>query len=102
MFPPRFCVIGVQRAGCASGVEAAQIARLQDARAGHDVGGRAQRDFVLLGHVPHAGEGFFHDAHQAFIDFGFRPEEAGEVLHPFKVADRDSACIGNDVGHDKQ
>src|SRR5690606_16165452 len=32
----------------------------------------------------------------------FRPEEAGKILHPFEVADRDTTGVGQHVGHDQR
>ena len=84
-----------------SGIKTAQITRLQNACAGNDIGGGAQGDFVFLRHVPHGGKCLLHDADEAFVDFGLRPEEAGKVLHPLEVADGDAACVGDDVGHDE-
>src|SRR3546814_18459096 len=43
-----------------------------------------------------------HHGFQAMIDFGLGPVEAGEVLHPFEVADRDPACVGQYVGDDQR
>src|SRR6202050_2100634 len=39
-----------------------------------------------------------HDVFQALVDFAFAPEESLAILHPFEIADRDAAGIGQDVG----
>ncbi len=36
---------------------------------------------------------------EARVDLVLAPEEAGEVLHPLEVADRDAAGVGQHVGH---
>ena len=70
----------------ASRIQPAQLTRMQNPLASHNEGGSAQADLVVLRHLPHPREGFLHDAHQPRVDFVFAPEEAGEILHPLKVA----------------
>ena len=71
---------------------------MQDALARDDERSRAQRHLVVLRHLPHSRKGVLHDAYQARVDLVFRPEKAGKVLHPFKVAHRHATSVGNHIG----
>src|SRR5690606_11823537 len=42
-----------------------------------------------------------HHGFKTLVDFLLGPVEAGEVLHPLEIADRDAAGIGQDVGNDQ-
>src|SRR3546814_5777942 len=57
---------------------------------------------VLFGYSRYRRVGGAHHGFQAMIDFGLDPVEAGEVLHPFEVAYRDPACVGQYVGDDQR
>ncbi|WP_435876472.1 hypothetical protein, partial [Pseudarthrobacter oxydans] len=79
------------RPGQASWIQAAHFASVQDALAGHDVGGGAQALLVLLRHLPDARKGLLHDANQAGVDLVFATEDSVLVLHRLEVAHRHAA-----------
>src|SRR5690606_27348388 len=70
---------------------------MQNTLAGHNKGSCAQRDLMMLCYLPDSIKGIAHDLDQTLVDLFFTPEETGEILHPFEVADCDATGIGNHV-----
>ena len=64
-------------------------------------GGEAHAGFAFAAEGEGLGEGLLEDAVELAHDFAFVPEEALEVLHPFEVADDDTASVAEDVGDDE-
>src|SRR5215472_8063481 len=64
-----------------------------------DVRGHAHRQVALQRDRQHLAEGPLHDRLQLLVDLVLGPEERLQVLHPLEVADRDPACVGQDVRH---
>ena len=57
---------------------------------------------MLRGFLAYCLVGAAHDAFQLAIDLAFGPEEALQVLHPFKVADGDATGVRQDIWHNGQ
>src|SRR5258708_16285508 len=80
-------------------VDAAQLKRT-----GHPIDRQHVRrdaivDLVRFGVAYHFIEGVFHHIVQALIDLALAPEEALAVLHPLEIADRNAACIAENIRH---
>ena len=49
---------------------------------------------MRLGIAYHFVEAVLHDIFQPLVNRAFAPKESFAVLHPFEIADRDTAGIG--------
>src|SRR5579884_1097544 len=67
---------------------------------GKHIGGKAQIAGKLIGLFRNRLKGPIHDDLQLLGDLFHTPEEALQVLHPFKVADGDTTGIGQDIRND--
>ncbi len=60
---------------------------------------RAHVGFSLSEKLPNFVESLVDHFAQLVADFVFTPEEPGDVLHPFEIADDNAAAIRENVGH---
>src|SRR3546814_17322704 len=84
-----------------SRIKTAYFACFQYAGAGSDEGGCALTDLMLLRYCGNRGVSGYHHGFKSVIAFVFGPVEAGEVLHPFEIADGDTAGIGQHIRDDQ-
>ena len=85
----------------ALGKQSSNFLRFGDAFDAETQRGGSHGHFFFAGEGEGLGEGAFHDAEKFVHHFGFGPEEALEVLHPFEVGNNDAARVAEDVGNDE-
>src|SRR6266581_218063 len=80
-----------------SGVNTAELQDKSDAINGQHIGRDAIIHAIRLRIAYHFVEAVLHDIFEPLVDHAFAPKEALAVLHPFEIADRNAAGIGQDI-----
>ncbi len=88
------------RERCALRIHSAQFGCFGYAGYGQQVRAHTHIGLLLAGFLGYRAIRALHQCLQAFVDLVLGPEEALEILHPFKVTHRHTARVGQDIRDD--